>query len=81
MENSVIAGRILTSVLWIISITISIYVFFKYPQISSSNARNLMIILAVSVVVSTIFTVLYLKYISPLQKSREIIEEAIEGQT
>lgn len=81
MKNSVIVGRILTSVLWIVSITISIYTFFKYPQTSSSMARNLMTVLAVSVVCSTIFSVLYLKYISPLQKSRDIIEEAIEEQT
>lgn len=77
MKNSVIVGRILTSLLWSFSFTISIYTFLKYPQ----TAWRLMGVLTISVVCSTAFSVLYLKYISPLQKSRDIIEEAIEEQT
>lgn len=78
MDKKVLAGRILTSILWVSSFSLSMYIFIYYPTLSQDFLLKVMAGLIVLTCVSTIVSVLYLKYISPLQKSREIIEEAMD---
>jgi hypothetical protein len=78
MDKKVLAGRIITGTLWVSSFSLSMYTFIYYPTLSQNFLLKVMPSLIVLTSFSAVVSVLYLKYISPLQKSREIIENAMD---
>jgi hypothetical protein len=72
-------SRFIMITMWLITLSLSVYITFYRNNISNQDFTLIFIILVTMGVSSVIFSYIYLKFLSPISAVRDNIEEYVEN--